>query len=78
MKRTHIFMNELVYLNLFIFEISKMVILEFWFDYLKLKYEEKAKLCEMDTDGFIVYIETKHIYFDIAKDFKTTFDTLNY
>ena len=34
---------------------------EFWFDNVKLKYREKAKLCYMDTDGFIVYIKTDDI-----------------
>ena len=40
---------------------------EFWYDYVKLKYGEKAKLCYMDTDSFIVYIKkTNDIYKDIA------------
>ena len=38
----------------------------------------KAKLCYMDTDSFIVYINTDDIYRDIAEDFETRFDTLNY
>ena len=38
---------------------------EFWYDFVKPKYEEKAKLCCMDTDSFIVYINTDDIYKDI-------------
>ena len=38
----------------------------------------KAKLCYMDTDSFIVYINTDDIYRDIAEDFETRFDTSNY
>ena len=34
----------------------------------KLKYDEKAKLCYMDTDSFIVYIKPDDIYKDIAED----------
>ena len=34
---------------------------EFWYDYVKLKYGEKANLCYMDTDSFIVYIKTDDI-----------------
>ena len=51
---------------------------EFWYDYVKPKYGEKAKLCYMDTDGFIVYIKTDYLYKDIAEDLETRFDTANY
>ena len=46
--------------------------------YVKLKYGENAKLCCMDTKSCIVYIKTKDIYEDIAKDVEARFDTLNY
>ena len=46
---------------------------EFWYDYVKSKYGEKAKLCYMDTDSFIAYIKTHNIYKDIAKDIETRF-----
>ena len=49
-----IFMNKPVYLVLSILEISKIVVYEFWYDYVKQKYQKKAKLCYMDTDSFIV------------------------
>ena len=51
---------------------------EFWYNYVKLKYGEKAKLGYMDTDSFIVYIKTDDIYKDIAEDVETRFDTSNY
>ena len=51
---------------------------EFWYDYAKPKYGEKAKLRYMDTDSFIVYIETDYFYKDIAEDVETRFDTSNY
>ena len=47
-------------------------------DYIKWKYGGKAKLCCMDTDSFIVYIETYDIYKDIAEDVETWIDTSNY
>ena len=71
-------MNKPVYLGLSILEISKIVMYEFWYYYVKLKYGEKAKLCYIDTDSFIVYIKTKDIQVDIAKDIETRSDTLNY
>ena len=71
-------MNHLIYLGLSILEISKIVMYEFWYDYLKPKYREKAKLLYVDTDYFIVYIKIEVIYVDTAKDVGTRFDTSNY
>ena len=51
---------------------------EFWYDYVKPKYREKAILCYMDTSKFIVYIKTEDIYSVVAKDVETRFDTSNY
>ena len=50
---------------------------EFWYDYVKLKYGEKPKLCNMDTDSFIVHVKTEDIYKDIAEDVGKTLDTSN-
>ena len=50
----------------------------FCYDYVKPKYDEKAKLCHMDTDGFIGYKKWDDIYKDIAEDVETRFDTSNY
>ena len=51
---------------------------EFLYGYVKAKYDEKAKLCYMDTDSFIVYIKTNDIYKDTAEDVETKLDTSNY
>ena len=48
-------MNKPVYLGLSILELSKILMYEFWYDYVKPKYGEKSKLAYMDTDSFIVY-----------------------
>ena len=71
-------MNKPVYLGLSILELSKILMYQFWYDYVKPNYDEKAKLCYMDTDSFIVYIKTDDIYKDIAEDVETRFDTSNY
>ena len=71
-------MNKPVYLGLSILELSKIVMDEFWYDYVKPKYKGKAKLCYMDTDSLIVYIKTENIYTDIAKDVEARFDTSTY
>ena len=62
-------------------EISKTVMYEFWYDYVKSKYGGETKLCYMDTDSFIgymIYKKNKNIYVDIANDVETRFDTSNY
>ena len=41
---------------------------EFWYDYIKPKYQDRAKLCYMDTDSFVIHIITEDFYKDIAND----------
>ena len=77
MKRTQIFMNKLVYLDLSILEMNKIIMYEFCYEYIKPKYGEKAKICFMDTHSFIVYIKTEDIYASIAKDVEKRFDSSN-
>ena len=78
MKKTEILINKPVCLELSILELSKILMYEFWYDYVKPKYGEKAKLCYMDTDSFIVYIKTDGIYKNIAQNVETRSDTSNY
>ena len=59
MKKILILMNKPVYLGLSILDLSKTVMYKFWYDYVKLKYGENAKLCNMDTDSFIVHVKTE-------------------
>ena len=68
-------MKRLLYLGLSILELSKIVICEYLYDYVRLKYGEKIKLCYMDTDGFIVDIKADAIFKNIAKDLEIRFDT---
>ena len=49
-------MNKPIYLGLSILDISKITMYEFWYDYVKIKYQDKARLCYMDTDSFVVNI----------------------
>ena len=51
---------------------------EFWYDYIKPKYENNAKLCYRDTDSFIIHIKTEDVYEDIPDDVEKRFDTSNY
>ena len=59
MKKIKVKMNKPVYLCLSISEISKTLMYEFWYDYIKPKYQDNAKLRYMDTNSFIINIETE-------------------
>ena len=78
MRKVKVKMNKPIYLGLSILDISKITMYEFWYDYVKSKYEDKARLCYMDTDSFVVNIKTKDFYKDIAENVKERFDTSNY
>ena len=78
LKKTKVKMNTPIYLGLSILEISKILMYEFWYDYMKPKYGDNVKLCYMDTDSFIVHIKTEDFYKDIANDVEKRFDILNY
>ena len=61
-----------------ILDISKTLLYEFRYDYIKPKYEDRAKLCYTDTDSFIIHIITEDFYKDIANDVEKSLDTSNY
>ena len=78
MNKTKVKINKPIYLGLLILEISKLLMYEFWYDYMKPKYGNNVKLCYMDTDSFIMNIKTEDFYKDIANDVEKRFDTSNY
>ena len=78
MKKAKVKMNKPVYLGMSILDISKTLIYEFWYDYIKPKYKDKAKLCYMDTDSFVINIFTENVFEDINNDVARWFDTPNY
>ena len=71
-------MNKPIYLGLSILEISKILMYQFWYYYMKPKYGNNIKLCYTDTDSFIMNIKTEDFYEDIANDVEKRFDTSNY
>ena len=70
MKKTKVKMSKPVYLGLSILEVCKTLMYEFWYDYMKPKYDDNVKLCYMDTDSFIMHIKIKDFYKDIADEVK--------
>ena len=78
MENTKVKMNKPIYLGLSILEISKILKYEFWYDYMKPKYNDNVRLCYMDTDSFVMHIKANDFYKDIASDVENRFDTSNY
>ena len=78
MNKTKVKMNKPIHLGLSILDISKTLMHEFWYVYMKPKYNDNVKLCYMDTDSFVMNIRTNDFYKDIANDVENRFDTSNY
>ena len=71
-------MNKFASLGLSILELSKILMYEFWYDYVKPKSGKNTNLCYINTDSFIVYIKTEDVYKDVGEDVETRFDTSNH
>ena len=78
MKKTDVIMNKPVYLGMSMLDISKTLMYEFWYYYIKPKYGDREKLCYTDTGSFVIYVKTEDFYKDIANDVESWFDTSNY
>ena len=80
MKKVEVKLNKPIYLGQAILDISKTLMYEFWYDYLKAKYGDNAKLCYRDTDSFEIHVKTEDFDFDkdIADDVDKWFDTSEY
>ena len=79
MGKVKVVMNKPVYLGQAILDLSKTIMYEFYYDYMKRKYDDdKLTLCYMDTDSLIYNIETDDFYKDIADDVGSRFDTSGY
>ena len=78
MKKTLVKMIKPLYLGMSILDISKTLMCEFLYDYIKPKYGDRAKLCYMGTDSFVIYIKTKDFFEDISNDVERWFDPSNY
>ena len=68
MKKTKVKMNYPVYFGMSILDISKTLMYEFWYDYVKPKYQDKANLCYMDPDSFFIHIINEDFIKDIDND----------
>ena len=78
MKKTKVKPNKSAYLAMSILDIRKALMYRFWYDYIKAKYQNNAKLCYMDTYSFIIHIKTADFYKNITDNVEKWFDTSNY
>ena len=77
MKKINVKMNKPICLGMSILDVSKTMY-EFWYDYIKTKYQYKAKLCYTDTYSFVIHIKTENLSEDITTDVEKRFHTSNY
>ena len=78
MKKTNLDFNKPVYLGMCILDLSKTLMYDFHYNYIKRKYGDEAKLLLTDTDSTMYEIETEDFYKDISADVKHRFDTSDY
>ena len=78
MSKTKLVFNKPVYVGMCILDVSKVLMYDFHYNYIKPKYNERALLLMTDTDSLCYEIETEDFYKDIAGDVKSKFDTSAY
>jgi hypothetical protein len=78
MRKTRLYYNKPIYLGMCILDLSKTLMYDFHYKYIKAKYGDKATLLFTDTDSLAYEIKTEDFYADISNDVETRFDTSEY
>ena len=77
-KKTELYFNKPIFVGQAILDISKTLMFDFHYNYIKNKYGDKAELSFTDTDSLMYLIQTQDVYKDFSKDVKRKFDTSDY
>ena len=78
MKNTEVYFNKPVYVGQAILDLSKTLMFDFHYNYIKEKYGKKTELLFTDTDSLMYEIKTKDFYKDISPDILSKFDTSDF
>ncbi len=78
MEKTTVELNKPIQIGMSILDLSKTLMYEFHYDYVKPKWGNKAALLFTDTDSLCYEIQTDDFYEDIKDDVSEWFDTSNY
>ncbi|XP_063388138.1 uncharacterized protein LOC134674022 [Cydia fagiglandana] len=78
LNKTRIFYNKPIYLGFCVLDVSKTLMYDFHYSYMKTKYPDNLKLLYTDTDSLVYQIFTENYYADIKSDLNLYFDTSDY
>ena len=78
MRKTCVLLEKAISVGQLILDKSKEPMYSFWYEYLKPKYKDKINLLYMDTDSFVLEVETDDFFKDTRDDLKEWIDTSNY
>ena len=78
MKKTKPYFNKPVYLGMSILDLSKSLMYDFHYNYIKTKYGDKAKILFTGTNSLAYEIRTNDFHKDINPDIERRFDTSDY
>ena len=77
LERVKVLYNKPIYIGFTTLDLSKLLMYDYFYDYIKPKYNDRATLCYMDTDSFTFSIQTDDLYADMRRDLDR-YDTSNY
>jgi len=78
MNKEKIIFNKPIYAGFCVLQLSKHIMYEFVYDYIKPKWNNSVEICGGDTDSLFLHIKTQDFYEDIKPDINRWFDTSNF